>query len=235
MTQTSTPSERHAVPTREFYDRDYFEGKSRQSPPHTHDLIYPMAERTAAFLCRRLNPSRVLDIGCAKGFLVMAFRNQGVGAAFGMDISVYAVSEGSDATDGRLLVGDVGAGIPVQSASCDLVTAVDLFEHLADPTAILSEMGRVLSQSGAAYVKICHPRHPNAHRDPSHINVQPLSYWHDQFRKAGFGWERVYETDFVVPKSLVDRPKAWLRRSCEWAVIGNPADYKFLLRKRGTR
>lgn len=214
-----------------FYDRNYFDGRTRQSPPHTHALIYPLAERTAAFLCRRDHPARVLDLGCAKGFLVEAFRAHGVPAAFGLDVSPYAVSAGEPATRGRLLVADVEGGIPLRSKSCDLITGLDLFEHLPDPGPPLREIRRVLRDAGAAYLKICHPRHPNATRDPSHVNVQRLGYWRRQFRQAGFAWTRIYEADFTVPRGVVGRLKAGVRRWREWAVIGTPADYKFLLWK----
>ncbi len=214
-----------------FYDRDYFEGRTRQSPPHTRDLIYPMAERTAAFLCRRCRPPRVLDIGCAKGFLVEAFRAQGAEAAFGLDVSLYALSEAGTATRGRLVVADVQAGIPLRSGSFDLVTGLDLFEHLEDPESALREIRRVLRDGGVAYLKICHPRHPNARRDPSHVNVQPLSYWRRKFCQAGFAWERLYESEFTLSPGCRERLKALVRRWREWAVMGTPADYKFLLRK----
>lgn len=221
-----------APPGRAFYNREYFEGKTRQSPPHTRDLIYPLVERTAAFLCRRCRPARVLDLGCAKGFLVEAFLAHGAAAAFGLDVSPYAVSAGGPAARGRLLVADVEAGIPLRASSCDLVTGLDLFEHLPDPGLALREIRRVLRDTGVAYLKICHPHHPNAQRDPSHINVQRLGYWHRQFRQAGFAWKRLYESDFTVPRGLVARLKSALRRWREWAVVGTPADYKFLLWKR---
>lgn len=217
---------------RAFYNRDYFEGRTRQSPPHTRDLIYPLAERTAAFLCRRCRPGRVLDLGCAKGFLVEAFRAQGVGTAFGVDISLHAVSEGEAAARSRLVVADVQAGIPLRSGSFDLVTGLDLFEHLEDPESALREIRRVLRDGGVAYLKICHPRHPNARRDPSHVNVQPLSYWRRQFCQAGFAWERLSESEFTLSPGCRERLKALVRRWREWAVIGTPADYKFFLWKR---
>lgn len=228
-----TPNEPFPTTGPAFYNRDYFAGRTRESPPHTRELIYPLAERTAAFLCRRCRPGRILDIGCAKGFLVEAFQNQGVDAVFGVDVSPYALSEGGAATRGRLVVGDVQGGIPLRSASCDLVTAVDLFEHLTDPGTVLREIRRVLSDAGVAYLKICHPIHPNVRRDPSHINVQPISYWRREFRRAEFRWKRLYETDFVASRGRWEWLKAWVRRWREWAVIGTPADYKFLLRKRG--
>lgn len=215
-----------------FYDRDYFEGKTRQSPPHTRGLIYPLAERTAQFLCRRCTPERILDIGCAKGYLVEAFQAQGIRAVWGVDVSLYAVSANEGDARRRLMVADVQAGLPLCSASCDLVTALDLFEHMADPGPVLQEIRRVLTDTGMAYLKICHPRHPNAFRDPSHINVQPLAYWKQAFRQEGFAWQRVYESEFAPAQGIAERLKALVRRWREWAVIGTPADYKFILWKR---
>ncbi len=215
-----------------FYDRDYFEGGTRQSPPHTRKLIYPLAARTAAFLARRWAPERTLDLGCAKGYLVEALRERGVRAAFGADVSRYAVSHCEAAVRGRLIVTDVLKGIPVREASCDMVTALDLFEHVRDPLPLLGEIRRVLAGHGVAYLKICHPRHPNATRDPSHVNVQPLEYWRRMFTLAGFDAQRLYETDVAEPTGRWDAVKALVRRAREWAVIGTPADYKFILRKR---
>ena len=217
---------------REYYDRDYFEAKTRESLPHTREIIYPNCKRTARFLCRRYAPQRVLDIGCAKGFLVEAFQAQGVTAAFGLDISLYAISEGSPTTGSRLLVADAQSGLPIRSGSFDVITALDLFEHLSDPGSTLSEIRRVLSSHGVAYLKICHPAHPNARRDPSHVNVQPLSYWRQAFRRAEFKWRRIYEAEFTVSATWWDCLKALVRRWREWAVIGTPADYKFFLKKQ---
>jgi len=217
------------VTTDAFYNEEYFEGKSRHSPPHSRGLIYPMAERTARFLCRQSAPARVLDIGCAKGYLVEAFRAEGVAQAMGIDVSFYAVSHGEPSMRGRLLVGNLTEGLPVATGTCDVVTAMDLFEHLADPVPALREIFSVLHKDGKVYLKICHPRHPNATRDPSHINVQPLAYWTAIFRRVGFSWKRVYETDVAGLSSGTDQAKAVVRRFREWAVIGTPADYKFML------
>jgi SAM-dependent methyltransferase len=219
------------VTTDAFYNEEYFEGKSRRSPPHSRDLIYPMAERTARFLCRHSTPARVLDVGCAKGYLVEAFHAQGVAQAVGLDVSAYAVSQAEPAVRGRLLVGNLMEGLPLATGTCDVITVMDLFEHLADPVPALQEIGRVLRIGGSAYLKICHPRHLNATRDPSHVNVQPLVYWTTIFRQVGFSWVRVYETDVMEAGSVVDRMKSQLRLFREWAVIGTPADYKFVLRR----
>lgn len=218
--------------TRALFDKDYFDAHTRESLPHTREIIYPLAERTARLLCTRLHPQRALDIGCAKGFLVEALLAGGVPSTYGTDISIYAVSAGGPGFRHRLLAADVLDGIPFRSSSFDLVTAVDVFEHLSQPEAALHEIHRVLSPKGLAYLKICHPRHPNAHRDPTHVNVQPVAYWQRQFANAGFSWTRVYEAEFRPRRHLKDTLKNIIVRGIEWAEIGIPADYKFLLRKR---
>lgn len=215
-----------------FYDREYFEGRRRRSPPHCREVIYPLAERTARYLCRCRIPERALDLGCAKGYLVEALRAGGVSRVFGMDVSHYALSHSEAAVKGRLLVGDATEAIPLQSSTCDLVTALDLFEHLAEPLPTLLEIKRILTDRGHAYLKICHPRHPNALRDPSHVNVQPLFYWTRLFTQAGFRWQRIYESDVTGAFTWWDYGKSLLRLVREWFVIGNPADYKFLLRRQ---
>lgn len=214
-----------------LYDREYFEGRSRQSPPHTREVIYPWAIRTGRFLCRRVMASRSLDLGCAKGYLVEALSVSGVPHAFGLDVSRYAVTNAEPTLRGRLLVGDAAAGLPFRNKSLDLVTALDLFEHLADPLPVLIDIHRILASDGRAYLKICHPDHPNATRDPTHINVQPLGYWTGLFKQAGFRFRRCYETELSGEMSLSERTKNLFRLAREWAAIGTPADYKFVLWK----
>ena len=51
-----------------------------------------MFRATAEFIEKTIQPGRVLDAGCAKGFLVEALRDRGI-EAFGVDISEYAISE----------------------------------------------------------------------------------------------------------------------------------------------
>jgi len=93
---------------------------------------------------------RVLDVGCAKGYLVEAFRAQGVAQAVGLDVSVYAVSQAEPAVRGRLMVGNLVEGLPLATGTCDVITAMDLFEHLTDPVPALQEIA-------ASYRAVAHP------------------------------------------------------------------------------
>ena len=89
-----TPDERARADTAgALYDRHYFETALGPVPyDRTQvkwmDFFATIADRIVA----EIKPRRVLDLGCAKGFLVEALRDRGV-EAFGIDVSAYAISE----------------------------------------------------------------------------------------------------------------------------------------------
>src|SRR5205085_1310369 len=92
----------------------------------THWLTFfgGIAER----IVKEIRPRRVLDVGCAKGFLVEALRDRGV-EAFGFDVSEYAIGE---------VRPDIRPFCRVQSASeplgatYDLITCIEVVEHMTE-------------------------------------------------------------------------------------------------------
>src|SRR5215469_3567995 len=77
------------------YGRDYYDtygqlGRGAYTRENPYWLWF--FSRIAEEIVRRLKPRRVLDVGCAKGFLVECLRDRGI-EAFGFDISEYAISE----------------------------------------------------------------------------------------------------------------------------------------------
>src|SRR2546428_7047596 len=110
---------------------------------------------------------------------------------------MYAVSESEDEIRGRLIVADVQAGLPLYSATCNLVTALDLFEHLTDPRPVLKEIRRGFTDTGMGYLKICYSPHPKAPRAPTHINFRPPSYWEQKIEQGEVASPRGYETQFA--------------------------------------
>src|SRR5919109_521312 len=75
------------------YDAEYFGSHCGSIPydrsePHWLEFFGRIADEIIA----RLKPRRVLDVGCAKGFLVECLRDRGV-EAYGFDVSEYALGE----------------------------------------------------------------------------------------------------------------------------------------------
>lgn len=93
----------------------------------------------------------VLDLGCAGGFMAEAMSDQGANV-IGIDPAVQAVgaARAHAAASERDIRYDVGIGerLPYQDAVFDIVVCVDVLEHVADLTAVIAEIARVLKPGG---------------------------------------------------------------------------------------
>lgn len=93
----------------------------------------------------------VLDLGCAGGFMAEALARRGANVT-GIDPAADAIDAArAHARESGLRIGyDVGVGeaLPYESASFDAVVCVDVLEHVADLTKVLSEVARTLRPGG---------------------------------------------------------------------------------------
>lgn len=153
----------------EIYDRDYFEEDERSK----REYYYPFFEAMAMGLQKKFSASNILDIGCGKGFLVEAFERQGL-KAYGMDISKYALSK-SKATN--LILGSAES-LPFKDNSFDLITCFEVIEHLEKTEKFVKEAKRILVPY-YGFLCLTTPSHRNkvARKEPTHINLKPLSEW----------------------------------------------------------
>ena len=166
-----------------LYNRQYFEGVGNIYRGYTYEEIYPWANVIAKSLNATIEAvTRVLDIGCAKGFLALAFVNLGIDA-YGVDISSYAVSESPTEVRDRLHVCDIERGqLPFEDGFFDVVTMNEVIEHLHSFDHALKEVKRVLKPTG--YIFITTPVNDDKSvKDTTHINVHPKIFWIDLFRE----------------------------------------------------
>ena len=98
-------------------------------------------------ICTTLNnPNpRILDVGCGTGANLKMLR--AYGRAEGVDISEQAVDFCRERGLESVKLG-AAEQLPYESGSFELVTALDVVEHLDDDVAGLREMRRVLSRDG---------------------------------------------------------------------------------------
>ncbi len=92
---------------------------------------------------------RIADIGCGGGFLTnyLSLRYSHV---FGLDASEssLAVAQSKDSTSNvEYVVGDA-YNLPYQTASMDVVCAMDFLEHVERPHDVIAECSRVLKPDG---------------------------------------------------------------------------------------
>lgn len=97
-------------------------------------------------ICTTLNPNpRILDVGCGTGANLKMLA--AYGRAEGVDISSQAVDFCRERGLDSVRLG-AAEQLPYENGSFDLVTALDVVEHLDDDVAGLREMRRVLRRDG---------------------------------------------------------------------------------------
>ena len=136
--------------------------------------------------------SSLVDIGCAKGFLVNDFNmNPKVGHASGVDISLYALLRGKrDGMKGRFLCSN-SSNLPFENNSFDLAFCKDTLHNILDKKDVirsLKEIGRISRHS---WVRVGAYNNQNqkwildkwATFATSYFHV---SEWHEIFHAAGY-------------------------------------------------
>ena len=132
--------------------------------PAAYEVVHDLEESHWFFVARRRilsrlldemldgarNP-RILDVGCGTG-ATMGFLER-YGEVTGVDISPQAVKFCQCQGRARLCLAD-GGHLPFVDGSFDLVTALDLLEHLEQESVGLREMSRVLKNEGRLVVVV---------------------------------------------------------------------------------
>lgn len=98
-------------------------------------------------ICRRVTDRRprILDVGCGTGANLIMLSNYG--DAEGVDVSEDALAFCRERGLEKVRLG-AGEELPYDDGTFDLVTALDVVEHMDDDLAGLSEMRRVLRPGG---------------------------------------------------------------------------------------
>ena len=98
---------------------------------------------------------RVLDIGCAKGFLVKDFMDVCPGLqAFGLDISEYATRNGHPDINGHLVRGHI-LDLPFPNGTFDAVICINVVHNLTrnECVSAVREISRV-TKPGKSYIQV---------------------------------------------------------------------------------
>jgi len=119
----------------DVYDASYF-GDERNpldrmglSGYERYDRGTSNADVGAYLVWKWLPGTRVLDVGCAAGFLVEALRETGLDAQ-GIDVSRWAVEHATTGARGHVFTGDLLVGLPYAARRYDVVTTFETLEHL---------------------------------------------------------------------------------------------------------
>lgn len=161
------------------YDESYFDGKNvaEPNPEGYHDyslndfFLADIQRFLAQFNPATLANKKVLEIGCAKGYLVQALRNAGVDA-YGIDISEYAINSAPPEIQPYVSVGDVKDLSAYKNKEFDYVVTVRTLEVLdpADLNAAIDGISRISKSQ-------IHIVDEPEYGDTVHYNFMTLAQW----------------------------------------------------------
>lgn len=177
-----------------FFDEDYFENgivaeKSCYINYHwMPELTIRMAHKIIKHLGLKQG-DKVLDYGCAKGFLVKALRILDIDA-FGCDISQYAISKVDPEVRNVCKLMRNGTTIPFRQ-KFDWIISKDVFEHiqekdideiLRNSRQLTERMFHVIPMADKSGKLII----PEYELDKSHILKKDLEWWKKKFESTGW-------------------------------------------------
>jgi SAM-dependent methyltransferase len=162
-----------------FYDQTYFDGPGKSHYDQYTPETAPFDQHASGILAvmeRWQVRGRVLDIGCAKGYLVAQLRRRGI-AAYGVDWSSYALAEAEPRIRPYLALAPAWH-LPFPDEYFAVAASFDLLEHLDHDHAV-----GALTES--ARVSLCQLHQVNTGRipefqyegDDSHCLKYPIETW----------------------------------------------------------
>jgi len=199
----------------EFFDRGYFDGRREKSAyeEYTEERLSGVFVPLADLLYSTFLPARLLDCGCAKGFLVKALRKIEVDA-YGQDISAYAIASAPLEVSPFLKQGSI-TEIQFPDRFFDLVVCLDTMEHLTVSQAerALDEMARVGSMY--FFLTICINLDPSCPddfitsdpNDKSHITIANRNFWHKKLLVRGL--RRRQDLEDLLGSSDIGQKMRW--------------------------
>jgi SAM-dependent methyltransferase len=148
---------------------------------------------------------RVLDVGCGTGMMLVEMAD--LGEVDGVDASAEALRLCRQRGLDRVRAADVLA-LPFPDGSFDVVTAVDILEHIEDDVAALREWGRVLRPGGRLFLFV--PAHAWLWSLQDEISGHRRRYTAESLRAAiaaaGLAVERQsYVSTYLLPVIVVGR------------------------------
>jgi SAM-dependent methyltransferase len=206
LISNTTPSAQH----RTLFNEDYYERglASGISGYMNYSWMPETTLRMAHFMINGLPIAaheRVLDFGCAKGFIVKALRILGI-ESFGVDVSAYAISQApAEVAPYCSVIADCHDPACF-SQHFDWLVSKDVFEHIAE-SELRTLLGRARDFVDRMFIVV-----PFGHDDGSdgfiipaydsditHITVKPKAWWDALF--LGHGWQiRSFAFEFTGVK-----------------------------------
>jgi len=141
--------------TKEYYHHEYFQ-KRREPGPQVKKRCMEVFGRVNQYLSyRQLVNIPVLDIGCDTGSFILCAADLFHIIPHGIDVSKRAVETASE--NGVITHCGILEESPWTMSGYNLVTAIDILEHVENPESLLNEMFARTVPGGLVYIETPNP------------------------------------------------------------------------------
>lgn len=133
-----------------FYSALYADGERDISIDYKYSGKLKIFKETLATLKKYIPEGKLLDIGTGTGvFLSLAStRYNATGIELGKAAREFAQAQGLNVLEASI------DQLPFSDQTFDVVTLIDVLEHLSDPFRAIQEIERVLKPGGVLYIKV---------------------------------------------------------------------------------
>lgn len=108
------------------------------------------------------NPKSILDVGCGAGTFARTVADKTGGSAWGIEPHPEAAAEAQKNLDKAFACGVEEALPQLPDQTFDLITCLDVLEHLVDPWEVLKQLRSKLTADGVIVASVPNVRHFSA-------------------------------------------------------------------------
>lgn len=171
-------------------DRQMYEAHDKLEATHwwfvaRARIIMSLLQRA---LPRTAGTPRILDLGCGTGGMLMHLRT--IGTAAGVDASPEAVAIAREKTGTDVRLGALPDDVPFERGTFDVVTVLDVIEHVADDVGSLRTTYEMLRPGGLMVCTV--PAHQYLWSEHDVLNEHKRRYSKHQLRA------RIRDTGYAV-------------------------------------
>jgi len=214
--------------SKDYFDKDYFETagyKSGYSKSSMNRDSY-LNKAIAVWIVQTLKlggSERILEIGCAFGWVIEHLIELYNLDAYGQDISTYSILNAPDNIKNRIK--ECSNTNIVFDGKFDVVYSLETFEHIPKPLVdeYFANIYNCINDNGILLCTIClgHNDNRGTDIDQSHQTLQPREWWNTKLEEAGFIIRKDLEAEaYELGLQTAEMPVGqWLPRTYNWHVF----------------
>jgi 2-polyprenyl-3-methyl-5-hydroxy-6-metoxy-1,4-benzoquinol methylase len=135
-----------------LFEKTYFKDKKIFGDYENRVKLFKGWKKIIKIVKQQKESGNLLDIGCAYGHLINSARDNF--NVYGMDVSSYAIKKAKEIFELKnIKKGDVQTGIPFNK-KFDVITAIDVIEHLNNPVNGLRNIYSKLKKDGLFIIQL---------------------------------------------------------------------------------